>query len=228
MNEITNVISKFEGQTRVDHRYATYDFCYLYFKEYWCCCASTERMHTSCMVLWSYLASWGMLRGSSFLLQKSPAYLKPLIEYVQSEYSKLSEIDVDNYTYENIQILLNAYNSIEKILKGNPAENNHPSSTLITKIMLGVFGNVPAFDTYFCETFGKLYTKGFTSKTVSKNTLEFIRDFYDNNKEDIDQKKIYAIRFDGTKSLVLYKKAKLIDMYGFQKGISEYMAKVKK
>ena len=49
--------------------------------------------------------------------------------------SKLWEIDVNNYTDENIEFLLNCKDDIVKAL----GKKNNPSDTLVTKIMLGVF-----------------------------------------------------------------------------------------
>lgn len=220
MSKNENPISFFQGQINVNHRYASFDFCYLYFSECWKDCASEERMQTSCMVLWSYLSSWGMLRGSSFLLQKSPAYLKPLVEYISNNYQRLSAIDVDSYSNENIQALLGAYRDIANLLKCDSIEYNKSSSTLVTKIMLGVFGNIPAFDTFFCKTFSCEYPNvGFVSKTVNMKTLNSIKAFYDKHKLEIDTIAVPVIRFDGSISKVFYSKAKLIDMYGFQKGM---------
>lgn len=89
-----------------------------------------------------------MLRGSSKLLQKSPAALKPLVEHIAQ--SKVWDIDVDNYNDENIEKLLEEYHELEEILN---AMDVKPTLTLVTKIMLGVYGNIPAYDTYFTEAF---------------------------------------------------------------------------
>ena len=86
--------------------------------------------------------------------------------------------------------------------------------------MMGVFGIVPAFDTFFCKTFGDMYPqKGFTSYHFGKNALNSIYEFYKTNKDAIDAIKIPVMDFDG-KAIpgLYYKKAKLIDMYGFTSG----------
>ena len=62
----------------VNLRDASYDFCFLYFQTHRGILGG-KNLECSCMHLWSYLASWGMLRGSSELLQRSPAALKNLI-----------------------------------------------------------------------------------------------------------------------------------------------------
>ena len=53
------------------------------------------------------------------------------------------------------------------------------SDILVTKVMLGVFGCVPAFDTYF--------KKGFGVSTFSKGSLRRVREFYRANAATIDR-----------------------------------------
>lgn len=227
-----------EIQNRGDntHRYASFDFCFAYFhknRE-----NLKENMQLSCLQLWSYLASWGMLCGSSELLQKSVACLKPLIGHIADCDKRIWNIDVDNYTQDNIKLLCEEYKKIEevltKILNKDKKEkevlitdilNNNekkkeevrPSVTLITKIMLGVYGNVPAFDTYFTKTFRNLFDNcGF--RTVNEQSLKCIYKFWTNNKKSLEEK-ISVIDFDSKATDLYYTKAKLIDMYGFTEGL---------
>jgi len=132
-----------------DERYASFDYCYNYFYSFYKEnklneLSNTANLELSCLHLSFYLASWGMLRGSSFLLEKSIKSYTKLIIAISKINPKLWEIDVDNYTYENIQLLLGSKQVIIDAL----GEKNNPSDTLVTKIMLGVFANVPAFDQY--------------------------------------------------------------------------------
>ncbi len=202
------------------HRYISYDICYNYFWQNRG--ALTADIEKSCCVLWSYLASWGMLRGSSFLLQKNPAYLVGLVEYIERDCQDVFEIDIDSYTRANIKRLLKVYDKIYKLLGG---DKTHPSSTLITKIMLGVFGCVPAFDTYFCETFSKIFPrKGFTSKQVNEESLAALSEFYTLLSEDVDALAVackVTDPFDANCQDLHYTKAKIVDMYGFNAGISK-------
>lgn len=128
-------------------------------------------------------------------------------------------LDVDSYNEKNIKALLKSYSEIEAILTeilSDSKEVKHPSVTLITKIMLGVFGNIPAFDRYFTTTFHSMYG-GFLS--CQRHELDCILDFYTNNKAVIDSlsKEMYVIDFNGMATSRTYKKVKLIDMYGFTK-----------
>ena len=99
----------------VKHRFATYDFCHSYFvknrKE-----LLPLRMEESCIRLWSFLGSWGMLRGSSQLIKEnSPASLKPVIECIANTPEEIWNIDVEQYE-EKQQDLIKLYKSIEKAL----------------------------------------------------------------------------------------------------------------
>lgn len=212
----------------VKHRFATYDFCHSYFVRNRKKLLSSH-MEESCIRLWSFLGSWGMLRGSSQLIKEnSPASLKPVIECIANTPEEIWNIDVEQYK-EKQQDLIKLYESIEKALiegsskkdcDGKPLKTFKPTCTLITKVMMGVFGIVPAFDTFFCKTFGDMYPqKGFTSYHFGKNALNSIYEFYKTNKEAIDAIKIPVMDFDG-KAIpgLYYKKAKLIDMYGFTSG----------
>lgn len=213
------------------HRFASYDFCHSYFlrnRE-----SLSSKMEESCIYLWSFLGSWGMLRGSSVLFKEnSPASLRNVVDCIANTKEEVWDIDVEQYGDEKCrQQIIELYDSIKRALtdgsshfdcKGNqipPFEN--PSRTLVTKIMMGVFGIVPAFDTFFCDVFGSLYHgKGFHSGNFSHDCLAAIYNFYLQNKQQLDSIKIAVIDFDGKPiEGMYYKKAKLIDMYGFTKGV---------
>jgi hypothetical protein len=92
--------------------------------------------------------------------------------------------------------------------------------TLATKIMLGMFGSVPAFDTYFRETF---YVSEFTPDALLK-----IHSFYWEHEDIIDKfaKATPTFGFQtGRATNFAYKRAKIIDMVGFQKGKNKADAK---
>lgn len=144
----------------------------------------------------------------TFLLRHSYNHLEKLIKEISSFNKKCWEIDVDNYSESNLEKLLEI---ADKIYYSLGDQSEHPTDTLITKIMLGVFGNIPAFDTNFCEGFK-------ISNYLNKNKLIKIRNFYFDNKEKIDKIKIYTLDFTGKDTKYLYTKAKIIDMIGFIEG----------
>ena len=139
-----------------DARYSSFDYCFNHFqsfrergriKDIW----STEHREQSCLQLGFYLASWGMLRGSSFLLWRSVRYLRNVVTAIAAADQTLWAVDVNCYTDDNVRLLLDAIRSIRRALNDG---TNNVSDTLVTKIMLGVYGNVPAFDRYFMNGLG--------------------------------------------------------------------------
>ena len=215
---VSNAIDKFlygNGKNKgkkPDERYASFDYCFNYFHSFYrrnkiSDISNDSNLQMSCLQLGFYLASWGMMRGSSFLLEKSVRHFKNLIIALSKMDPKIWEIDVDSYNDENIELLLNC----KSVIAGALGKNYNPTDTLITKIMLGVFANVPAFDQYFCRSF-HVYK-------LNKKSLKIIRNFYEKNKKSID---FYEIRtFDfltSNETDIIYSKAKLIDMCGFMEG----------
>ncbi len=213
--DIKKSINKFlEGNgknkgRKANERYASFDFCYNYFYSFYKGkrineLANEENIQMSCLQLGFYLASWGMMRGSSFLLEKSIWNYKSVITAISKINSKLWEIDVDNYDEENIQLLLDCKKQITEAF----GKENKSSDTLVTKIMLGVFANIPAYDQYFRKSL-KLHS-------VNKKSLLKIKKFYEENKKKIDSFKIYTLDFlTSQETDIVYTKAKLIDMCGF-------------
>jgi hypothetical protein len=200
-----------------NERYASFDYCYNYFQSFIennnvADISNKDNLEKSCLQLSFYLASWGMFRGSSFLLSKSIKFFEPLIVNISKCDGKLWDFDIDKYDDGNtIEEIMKCKNMIFKSF--SPYHN--VSDTLISKIMLGVFGNVPAFDNYFA--------RGFNMYSFCKNNLRKIYDFYSvkEHKEIIDKysKIIYTIDFKtGKKTKFNYTKAKIIDMVGFVEG----------
>jgi len=195
-----------------NERYASFDYCYNYFYSFYKSntiseLANEKNIQTSCLQLGFYLASWGMMRGSSFLLEKSVRNYERVIIEISKTSPKLWEIDVNNYNDDNIQLLLDCKKRIIDAL----GQENKPSDTLVTKIMLGVFANIPAFDQYFKKSM-KVFS-------VNKKSLLKIKKFYEENKEKFDSNKIHTFDFlTSNETKISYTKAKLIDMCGFMGG----------
>lgn len=211
------VISNYQRNNTPLDRYASFDYCYKYFRQ-----STSEELlkdiEKSCLVIGFYLASWGMLRGSSFLLNKSVKYYEPLIKYIAKLDKKTWEIDVDQYNNENIKKILSIYKDIKVII----IDDGNSHLTLVTKIMLGVFGFIPAFDNYFGNTFREIFNRECGFRSINKKSLNCIKEFYDSNREEIDDisNKIYLTDFStGQKTNICYTKAKIIDMYGFTQGL---------
>ncbi|MBF0473494.1 MAG: hypothetical protein HQK91_14815 [Nitrospirae bacterium] len=218
MNDIKKSLDQFlDGKDKnngrkPDERDASFDYCYNHFYSFYkknklSELADEKNLQTSCLQVGFYLASWGMMRGSSFLLGKSVRNYKNLLTAISTMNPKLWEIDVDNYEEENISLLINCKQQIISAL----GKENKPSDTLITKIMLGVFANVPAFDQYF--------RKSFKVHSFNKESLLKIKNFYEENKDVFNSFKINTFDFlTAEETNIVYTKAKLIDMFGFMDG----------
>jgi hypothetical protein len=77
-DDIAEVINTFKTKHNSNDRYASFDYSYNYFHP------SNKHnligdMEKSCLSLGFYLASWGMFRGSSFMLEKSSKNFVPVI-----------------------------------------------------------------------------------------------------------------------------------------------------
>jgi len=213
-NDIKPVVEKgFLKIREKDQRYTSYDYCYNYFHKK---DTIKEDIELGCLHLTSYLASWGMYRGSGFLLrEKSYKFFEKLVKKISDQPPSMWKIDVDNYKDDNINQLMKCREMIEEAL----GKENRPSHTLVTKIMMGVFGSVPALDQLFADGTKKILKKRI-DKLTPKN-IEEIRKFYEANQQDIDDLSKSTFTMDyrtGSDSKINYTKAKIIDMYFWEKG----------
>lgn len=199
-----------DGRTP-NERYASFDYCFNYFQSFResgdvSALASPANVQLSCLQLGFYLASWGMLRGSADLLQKSARHLMHVIEVVARTNTSLWELDAHCYSESNIQRLVELASTIRRA---------HPrmSDILVTKIMLGVFGSVPAFDTNF--------KRGFGVATFGPKALRKIGAFYQDHAEVINAYRVSTLDFvSGEPTQRSYTRAKVIDMAFFIEGMA--------
>lgn len=211
--ELIGCIEHFNALRTANHRYASFDYCFNYFQSFENknTIASREHIEMSCLHLGFYLASWGMLRGSSDALEHSLTWLVPVIKIIAESPETLWLLDVDGYNEETLGMINFKYNQIAQALE----VQTH--LTLVTKIMLGVYGCVPAFDRNV-----KAWHRSIrTGKQTFTQKLEGIGKFYNENKDTIDElaKSLNTIDFKtGHPTNHCYTKAKVIDMIGFEIG----------
>lgn len=191
-------------------RYASFDYCFNYFQEHREAgrardLAGPALLQQSCLQLGFYLASWGMYRGSTVLLQRSVRHLVPVIEAIAHSPDSAWDIDANGYSSEAIDVLLDIDRRIRAAL------HETATDTLITKIMLGVFGSVPAFDAYF--------RAGSGWRSFTRSTLAAIGSFCRENAEVIDRFLVPTLDFaSGRETTRRYTRAKVIDMAFFIEG----------
>lgn len=207
--DIQGNLKAYLGNREPTARYASFDYCFNHFQSHrnvdLAELASPAGMELSCLHLGFYLASWGMLRGSSALLRRSIKHYAPVIEVIASASPSLWVIDAHSYTDETIRALMGTASKLRTALPDGA------SDILVTKIMLGTFGCVPAFDSYF--------KKGFGVSTFGGKSLRKIAEFYEENAEIIEAHRVPTYDFaSGAATTHKYTRAKVIDMIFFIEG----------
>lgn len=154
--------------------------------------------------------------------------LTDVIMYLDSLHDSDWILDVDDYSDEDkrnriIEIYNDLSSKIRSIKVDGALVGVNATITLVTKIMLGTIGCVPAFDDFFSSTFRSEFATdklhcGF--RILNSNALLHIHTFYLENKEALKDVMIPVIDFNGNPMPGLfYKKAKLIDMFGWNVGL---------
>lgn len=165
-----------------------------------------------------YLASWGMYRGSCFLLQKDYKVLSPIVEKVlKPEYDCLFGLacaDVRNSDVwkqlKNLSDFIAAhFRPIRDEVAGRKV-TTPVSPVLITKILMGTLGCVPAYDRFFQD--GAKYL-GLEHNSYKEKSLLELADIYEEHNDRLEE----ARRGMRTEDLV-YPQMKLLDMGLWQVG----------
>lgn len=194
-------------------RYTSFDYCFNYFQlhreqQKLPDLVRGDALQLSCLQLGFYLASWGMLRGSADLLQRSVKALVPVISVIAESPREIWEMDANAYGDGRCPPVFDMAAQITTALP------NGASDILVTKIMLGTFGCVPAFDTNF--------KKGFGVSTFGPKALSRIGEFYAANADIIERNRVQTLEFaSGQATKRRYTRAKVIDMIFFIAGDSE-------
>lgn len=190
------------------HRYLSWEHCYTYFGK------KNLDVDTACLHLAFYLASWGMYRGSSSLLWKDYLIHKDVVNLLLDK-RHLRSIRMANYSkaigeiVELCNSIRNHYSEINEV--NGKVKKIKATNTLVTKIVMGALGCVPAYDTYFIDG---LRTEKISPLKPSAKGIKAIEGFYGRHQNSFDrlQKKIR------TKSGLSYPVMKLVDMYFWQIG----------
>ena len=227
INELIDAAQTFYEDARADEngRSRSWEHCYRVFRD-----ARTDPS-PDCdylsLHLAFYLASWGMYRGSSFLLQKDYKVLVPIVEKIlKPEYDCLFGVACADLRESEVQgSLEKLYKYIAKHLQ--PIRNEVAgrevrtpvSPVLITKILMGTLGCVPAYDRFFEEGARHL---GLKEKNYKKNSLLELADIYEAHNDRLEE----ARRGMRTEDLV-YPQMKLLDMGLWQIGFERDAAGAK-
>lgn len=176
--------------------------------------------------LYAYLASWGMLRNS-FLLYKEYYFNNEVVKKLCS-YSSLLNFDSFKQNEKDLEEIekikkdiVNCYKGKGYIKDGDQKKIKRVSDTLVTKIILGTLGCVPAYDTYFKSgldnCFKKEEVKEKGLKKFNKNSMKEIIDFAIEHEEKIRYACEELDKLSEVKGL--YTPMKIVDMYFFEVGL---------
>ncbi len=209
-----------------NHRYLSWEHCYIKFIE-----ARTFRdLHpidkeNLSLHLAFYLASWGMYRGSSFLLQRDYKIHTPVVEEIlSSDYDVLAGINWINQSDVNdaYNCLRNLVNIIKKkyakVREDITDKDADISDVLITKVLMGTLGCVPAYDRYFTSAIKFLKIKPGTFNTKTMASMNKLIEFYKNHYFKLEEirKGLQISR----RTNILYPQMKIIDMGFWQIGMA--------
>ena len=165
-----------------------------------------------------YLASWGMYRGSSFLLQKDYKVLSPIVEKVlKPEYDCLFGLACADVRNRDVRAQL-------KKLSDDIADDFRPirnevagrevaspvSPVLITKILMGTLGCVPAYDRFFQDG---VATYKVTTQEYSLESVRKLAKFYEAHNDRLEEAR-RGMRVGD----LIYPQMKVLDMGFWQVG----------
>lgn len=220
---IVGIIEKYLSGITVDkfHRYKSWDNCFHAFRV-------SKQTEIQILELAFYLASWGMYRGSGGLLQKNHLIHKEAVGIVFSKANqKLKCNQSIEIKRENIKAIIGVkdelakhYSSISFTKGAEKPKPISPTDTLLSKIMLGTLGCVPAYDRYFIAGLKEMKMEHVGFNEASLNELF---NYIDKNKKEIDQ----AQKLIKAKTKSHYPLMKILDMYFWQIGYDREITKMK-
>lgn len=196
------------------HRYKSWDNCFKAFSD-------SKQNEIQVLELAFYLASWGMYRGSSGLLQKNHLIHKGAVNILFSEKSqKLKCNQTTEIGREDIDVILKIKDELAKhyqqdkfkFIRGSELPKPiSPTDTLLSKIMLGTLGCVPAYDRYFVDGLKAMKMK---HASFNESSLLELFNFINNNKYELGAaQKLILSKTDNH-----YPIMKILDMYFWQIG----------
>ena len=204
------------------HRFKSWEYCYQNFIE-----ARNRELNPSdidalSLHLAFYLASWGIYRGSSFLLQRDYKIHTPIVtELLKDKYDDLANInwietpDIDTKLdlLDSLTEAINGYYAeVRKSVSPDVKNKDDISNVLLTKILMGTLGCAPAYDRFFIQGIKSLDV---STGNFNRNSLKKLIDFYRENSDGLEEIR-NSLHVD--KSNLIYPQMKLIDMGFWQIG----------
>jgi hypothetical protein len=191
-----------------NHRYRSWEHCFRFFRA-----GPTEigsNLDVAALQLGFYLASWGMYRGSSFLLQRDYSVHKATVQALCSNsFAALweHEIETNASNEQHADLILQAARAV----RGSYQPFGNASDTLVSKVLLGTVGCLPACDRFFIDGFKRSGNK------YSYLNARFVRRmiaFCIQRRCELQEERLRIASASG----VDYPLMKLADMYFWQVG----------
>jgi hypothetical protein len=151
--DVRQRIAAFHGRAVAEphHRYLSWEHCYRFFRSRTREVLLAEK-DAAALQLGFYLASWGMYRGSGFLLQRSYTVHVTVVErLVSAEFSVLWKTEVGSKV-SDLQIVPTILAAVSAV-KDAYEPFGSATDTLATKVLLGTVGCLPACDRFFIDGF---------------------------------------------------------------------------
>lgn len=207
-HDISSLANTFYNDSKSkNHRYKSWEHCYRHF-------GNISNRDTACLHLAFYLASWGMYRGSSFLLQKDYLFFEPVVNHLLG-YHSLRGLGIETAARsleEAGKNIIKLKNELQRIIsrQAGGSRSNPVSEILISKIMLGTLGCVPAYDRYVKAG---LKAEGLHHQSFNLKSFKEIVGFGVENMEAIR-----ILRRVTRNNGLEYPDMKILDMYFWQLG----------
>lgn len=168
---------------------------------------SEELIDVLSLHLCVYLASWGMYRGSSFLLRSMDYKVHSDVVklLLDTKYEKLWNLR-DAFDTDLLWELSKKIRCHYEICRDLIEDNGTATDTLVTKILLGTMACIPAYDTQVCNNLRK---RGYSAK-YSRRSLSEMMAFYVKNQPEID---IWHTALQNAEGIESYPLMKAIDTY---------------
>lgn len=197
---------KIEGIT--NYRYRSWEHCYAFFQKAGQAGLAAHREHAA-LQLGFYLASWGMYRGSCFLLQYDYTAHLPVVDHLTLNCQQLWDTDFGSSDdhFDLIPDIL----ALKDAIWDAYGPCGQPTDTLLTKVILGTVGCLPATDRFFRRGWQARKLKySWPNRKFAERVLKFSLDHLVELRSE--QARIKSI------TGAHYPLMKLVDMYFWQIG----------
>lgn len=208
--DITANVDRYLEDAAPTARHRSFDYCFNHFRERYeqdqlALLREPPGRQAACLHLGFYLASWGMYRGSAALHKHSALALAPVIDEISTAPTDIWSADVTGYDDATRTLVLDVARRLKTAFPGGA------TATLVTKTMLGTFGCVPAFDSFF--------RRGARIHSFGPKSLRWLGSFAEEHADEIRRNQRTTLDFEtGRPTDRCYTAAKVVDMALFIEG----------